>query len=150
MVNIRKLAEDDLAALALLYKQFWGEESSLQKMRSVFQRLSRNPGYIFLVAETEHRVVGSVMGIVCEELYGECKPFMVVEDMIVDQHHRRLGIATLLMEQLEKHACDNRCAYIIFVTESNRADAHQFYQSAGYTVDAYKGFKKRLENNRGR
>ena len=28
-MEIRKLTEDDLVSLAVLYKQFWGEESSL-------------------------------------------------------------------------------------------------------------------------
>jgi hypothetical protein len=32
------------------------------------------------------------MGILCEELYGQCRPFMAVEDVIVDQAHRRRGI----------------------------------------------------------
>jgi GNAT superfamily N-acetyltransferase len=99
---------------------------------------------MLLVAEDKNRLIGSVMGILCEELYGEFKPFMVVEDVIVDKHHRRLGIASSLMRELEKYALKNNCNYIIFVTESDRKDAHKFYESIGYKADAYKGFKKRL------
>ena len=144
---IRKLIEDDLASLAVLYQQFWGEVSSLEKMRATFQRLKGNPNYIFLVAERQNRLVGSVMGIICEELYGDCKPFIVVEDVIVDKHHRRLGIASSLMRELERYASESNCNYIIFVTESERTEAHRFYESLGYKSDAYKGFKKRLKNS---
>ena len=143
-MNIRKLIENDLEDLACLYQQFWGEMTSLDKMRSTFQRLNRYSNYIFLVAEQQNRMVGSVTGIVCEELYGDCKPFMVVEDVIVDKHHRRSGIATSLMKELEKRAVEKNCSYIIFVTESTRIDARKFYESLGYNSDAYKGFKKRL------
>jgi ribosomal protein S18 acetylase RimI-like enzyme len=147
-MGIRKLIEEDLVHLAALYKQFWGEESSLEKMRTVFKRLGSNPNYIFLVAEVQKQLVGSVMGIICEELYGDCEPFLVVEDVIVDKHHRRLGIATLLMRELEKCACERSCSFIIFVTESDRTEAHRFYESIGYHADAYKGFKKRLKSGK--
>jgi ribosomal protein S18 acetylase RimI-like enzyme len=146
-MKIRKLIEDDLVSLAAPYKQFWGEESSLEKMRATFQRLKRNPNYVFLAAEKQNRLVGSAMGIICEELYSDCKPFMVVEDVIVDKHHRRLGIASSLMRELEKFAYESNCNYIIFVTESERIEAHGFYESIGYKSDAYKGFKKRLKNS---
>ena len=146
-MEIRNLQEDDLESLAQLYQQFWGEKSSLQKMRTTFQRLQSNPNYIFLAAIQQNRLVGSVMGIICEELYGECKPFMLVEDVIVDKRHRRLRIGSSLMGALEKGAGAMDCNYIIFVTESERREALGFYESIGYQSDAYKGFKKRLKSS---
>jgi ribosomal protein S18 acetylase RimI-like enzyme len=145
-MEIERLTEDDLPHLAELYKQFWGENSSLDKMRATFQKLSNNPNYVFLVAKSSGHVVGSIMGIVCEELYGECRPFMVVEDVIVDREQRRKGIGASLMRELETIAADRACGYIIFVTEKERTDAHRFYESLGYKPDAYKGFKKRLSS----
>ena len=147
IMQIRKLKEDDLVSLAGLYKQFWGESSSLEKMRATFQRLEKNPNYILLVADKQNILVGSVMGIICEELYGNCRPFMVVEDVIVDRYQRRLGIASALMKELEGYAVKHDCNYIIFVTESERREAHRFYESLGYQSDSYKGFKKRLNKS---
>jgi len=144
LVEIGRLTEDDLPCLAELYREFWGEGSSLELMRVTFRRLATNPNYIFLIAKIDGYVAGSVMGIVCDELYGECKPFMLVEDVIVGKDFRRKGIGTVLMRRLEDHAAERKCNYIIFVTERERTEAHQFYKSLGYELDAYKGFKKRL------
>jgi len=142
---IRKLINDDLPALAGLYKQFWGEDSSLELMHATFQRLNSNPNYIFLVAEgPEGGLAGSVMGIICEELYGACRPFMVIEDVIVDADQRRHGIGSALMRALEQHALDRGCGYILFVTEAERTDAHRFYASLGYQLHTHQGFKKHL------
>jgi GNAT superfamily N-acetyltransferase len=146
-MKIRKLTENDLEGLAALYKQFWGESSSLEKMQVIFQRLKKNPNYILLGADQQNHLVGSAMGIICEELYGDCRPFIVVEDVIVDKHQRRLGIGSSLMRQLEGYAVKHNCNYIIFVTESERSEAHRFYESLGYKSDAYKGFKKRLNKS---
>ncbi len=146
-MKIRRLKAGDLKALARLYKHFWDEESSLEKMKETFQRLESNPSYIFLCADKEGSLVGSVMGIICDELYGDCKPFMVVEDVIVDKNYRRCRIGTSLMQELEKYAAEHECKYIIFVTESERHEAHRFYESLGYKPDTHKGFKKRLSGN---
>ncbi len=144
-MRVRNLTVHDLDDLCRLYEQFWGEVSSLKKMRAVFDRLKDNPNPIFLVAERENRLAGAVTGIVCESLYGDCRPFMVVEDVIVDRDSRRLGIATALMRTLEERASECGCSTILFVTESERTGAHRFYESLGYSPDRYKGFKKRLE-----
>jgi ribosomal protein S18 acetylase RimI-like enzyme len=143
-VEIGRLTETDLPALAGLYKQFWGEDSCLDKMRATFRRLKDRPDYIFLAAKTQGRLVGSVLGIVCEELYGDCIPFMVVEDVIVDAEWRRKGIGSALMRELESLAVERNCGYVIFVTEAERTDAQRFYESIAYKPDAYRGFKKRL------
>jgi ribosomal protein S18 acetylase RimI-like enzyme len=143
-MGIRALKETDLEALARLYEQFWGETSSLEKMQETFRRLKENPDYIFLVAEHKGHIAGSLMGIICEELYGDCRPFLVIEDVIVDRNFRHRGIGSALVRTIENCAISRNCNYIIFVSEAERTDAPPFYQSLGYSPDAYGGFKKRL------
>jgi ribosomal protein S18 acetylase RimI-like enzyme len=143
-MKITRLTEHDLSDLAKLFRQFWGEKSSLEKMRLTFSRLATNPAYILLAAKQNGRLTGFVMGIICEELYGDCKPFMVVEDLIVDKNHRRSGAGSALMGELEKYAIDHDCCQIIFVTEADRTEAHRFYKALGYEFEPYKGFKKRM------
>ena len=143
-MNIERLTEYDIAPLAELFRQFWGEESSTEKMSSTFSRLAINPAYTLLAAKQEDQLVGFAMGIVCEELYGNCKPFMVIEDVIVDRNQRGKGVGSALMHELEKGAIDHDCCQIIFVTEANRTEAIGFYRSLGYEFEPYKGFKKKL------
>ena len=85
------------------------------------------------------------MGVICEEIYGDCRPFMVLENMIVDEKYRNQGVGKALIFELEKVAADKNCTQIILVTESNRIDACEFYESVGYNPDSHKGFKKKLK-----
>jgi ribosomal protein S18 acetylase RimI-like enzyme len=141
-MRIERLTENDLVSLAEIFHQIWGEISSLEKMKSTFSRLKSNPAYFLLAAKQDNELVGFAMGVICEELYGECKPFMVVEDVIVDQRQRQKGVGSALMRELEKYAKDYECCQIIFVTESNRKEALSFYNAVGYEYEPYKGFKK--------
>lgn len=140
---IETLAESDLPALAHLHRQFWGEDSSPEKMQATFRRL-RDDDYLLLVARYEGQVVGSVMGIVCEELYGDCRPFLLIEDFVVDESRRRLGVGSALMRELERLAAVRDCGSILFLTEAEREGAVRFYGSLGYEHGPYRGFKKRL------
>ncbi len=142
---IRRLFENDLQSLVKLYKQFWGEESNLEKMKMKFKEIKDNPNYIFLCAIIDETIVGSITGIICEELYGKCKPFLIMEDLVVDKKDRNMGIGRALMIELEKISKKWDCTQILFITEANRKDAISFYESLGYNSKSHVGFKKKLK-----
>ena len=141
---IRDMMVDDIPQLEKLYRQFWGEESSIETMNKQFEKLLKNESHIFLVAIENNKLIGSVMGVICGELYGDCKPFLVLENMIVDKNYRNRGVGKALVSELEKIAANRNCSQVIFVTESNRVDAVKFYESAGYSSETHVGFKKKL------
>ena len=144
-MTIAALTEQDLPDLAQLYRQFRGEESSLKEMKKTFSRLQQNSAYTLLGVREGGTLVGTVMGILCQELYGRCRPFMVVEDVIVDRAHRRRGIGALLMRAIEQEAFKHGCSYIMLVTDANRREALGFYEHLGYHPDRYRACKKYLD-----
>lgn len=145
-MEIMNLKENDLNALGELFEQFWGESSETDKMAKMFERLSLDKDYVLLTAKQHNVLVGFCMGVVCQTLYGNCSPFMVIEDCIVDEQHRRTGIGTALMISVEQHAIRRGCSQVIFVTEKERKDARGFYEAQGYSPGDHKGFKKQLSN----
>lgn len=142
---IRDMIAEDIPQLAVLYKQFWNEESSVESMYENFIKFQEGDSYLLLSAAENNQLIGSVMGIICGELYGDCKPFMVLENMIVDNKYRNHGVGKGLISELEKRAVEKGCSQIILVTDTNRIDACKFYESAGYNPETHKGFKKKLE-----
>ena len=103
-MKIRNLIKSDLPQLSKLYEQFWGEKSDILKMEKQYSIIESEHSHIILVAESNNIIVGSVMGIVCKELYGDCRPFLVVENMVVDKNFRKQGIGTVLLKELETAA----------------------------------------------
>jgi len=113
-------------------------------MKGKLARLQGNDAYILLCAAEDEKLAGSATGIVCEELYEDCKPFLVVENMVVDSAYRKKGIGKALLAELEKRAKAKGCTQMILVTETERKDACRFYESAGFHPTANKGYKKKL------
>ncbi|HPR79490.1 MAG TPA: GNAT family N-acetyltransferase, partial [Candidatus Limiplasma sp.] len=106
---VRSVEACDLPQLAALYEQFWGEPSYPEKMASQLENLERKGSHIVLCAAEGDQLLGSVMGVVCEELYGDCRPFLVAENMIVDRDCRRGGVGRALLAELENHARQRGC-----------------------------------------
>lgn len=145
MITIDKLDFRDLPGLKQLYENaFDGSVTDFDKMTIGFNRIKDNPNYVILCAKSEGQIIGSVLGVICNELFGQCNPFMVLEDVAVLKTHRRLGIAKQLMIQIEEYAKEAKCSMIIFVSSDHRKEAHKLYESVGYGIDKVNGFRKRL------
>lgn len=142
---IREMVEEDIPELAQLYRQFWNEESCVETMCNQFTKFQKNNSHILISAVRNNKLIGSVMGVICEEMYGDCRPFLVLENMIVDKNYRDKGVGKALISKLEEIAAERNCTQVILVTESNRIDACKFYESAGYNPETHKAFKKKLK-----
>ncbi len=141
---VRDMEKGDIPQLAQLYNQFWDEETShVEAMYNKFEKLQGNGPYILLSAVEDNRLIGTVMGVICEELYGECKAFLVVENLIVDKSYRNQGVGKALVFELERRVA-GKCTQVILVTEADRDDALKFYESVGYNPNTHRGFKKKL------
>jgi GNAT superfamily N-acetyltransferase len=82
-------------------------------MESVYERNKDNPNHIVLVSKENDKVVGTLLAVICEMYFGQCKSFMVVEDFVVDENHRNKGIGTALMSEIETLATKRNCSYIM-------------------------------------
>jgi GNAT superfamily N-acetyltransferase len=144
MLTIQKLTQSDLPELAVLYQELMDESTNLEIMTATFQWMAANQAYYVLVAKSDEAVAGSLMGIVCWELLGRCRPFMVIENVIVAPDYRRMGVGRALMTEIERLAREQDCSLIEFCSSSKRKDAHRFYESMGYGLDVVQGFRKWL------
>lgn len=144
MPTLQIATVDDLQSLAQLYEELSGEETDSCKMKENFKFMESNPNYIILTAKEDNLVVGSVMGIICLDLVHKCKPFMVIENVIVKSIWRGRGIGKMLMEEMEKIGRMRDCYYTMLVSGGQRTAAHQFYRTIGYDKDLVQGFKKYL------
>ena len=146
MITIEKLKLKYLEGLKELYEDsFKGSSTDFSSMVQTYNLLKDNPSYYILCALIDNKIVGSVMGVICYELYGQCLPFMVVENVAVVKTQRRQGIAKELMKNLEKCALENKCTTILFVSSEHRTGAHKLYESLGYGSDKVNGYRKRLQ-----
>ena len=130
-MEISEVSREDLSALADLYQQLVPNTPAIEKMEDVLSSNKDNPNHIVLVAKDNDKLIGTLFASCCNMLFGECKSFMVVEDVVVDKGFRRRGVGEQLMRKIESYAFDNNCSYIMLITDSDRPESQKFYKSLG-------------------
>ncbi|KGE16557.1 GNAT family N-acetyltransferase [Paenibacillus wynnii] len=144
MVTVKEMESESLPALSELYTELINKSTDFSKLEAVFKSIKEDSRYILLGAFIEGELLGSVMGIICQDLVGECKPFMVIENVVVSSRARRQGVGQKLMAALEVIAREKDCWYIILVSGEQRKEAHIFYEALGYREEKVEGYRKHL------
>jgi GNAT superfamily N-acetyltransferase len=68
---------------------------------------------------------------------------MIIEDLVVDEAHRRRGVGQRLVELAERIACQRGCRGVELSCDLHRVQTHRFWEAAGYQREAYQ-FRKTL------
>lgn len=141
-MTISPIRPADLPKLAELYEELSGEPSSLEAMRESFAAMEGDPRYLIMGVHSDGELAGSAMGVVCGQLSRDARPFMVMENFVIAEKHRRKGLGRTLLAEMERLAVERNCRLIMFISSMKRKQAHAFYRSAGYNPDDVLGFKK--------
>lgn len=138
---IEKLKIEDLPKVIKLYKELVGSETNIDIATSKYLEILKDDRYCILVAKENDEILGTLMGVICESLAIEAKPFLVIEDVIVTNNVRGKGIGKALMAEIDKFAIQKECTYAILVSSGFRKFAHIFYNNVGFDEDVV-GFRK--------
>ncbi|KWX86424.1 hypothetical protein AMQ83_19035 [Paenibacillus riograndensis] len=147
MVTIKEIEFESLGALNRLYDELIGGPTDPQKLEAAFQSVKADSRYILLGAFVDGELLGSMMGIICQDLVGDCRPFMVIENVVVSSRARRQGLGKKLIAALEAIAHERDGYYIMFVSGEKRKEAHIFYEAMGYREEKVEGYRKHLSSH---
>lgn len=142
MIAIQPVKAEDQHRLSLLLEELMGTCADAAVFGRTFRMILEDQQYILLGAYHNGELAGTAMGIVCMDLTGDCRPFMVVENVVVSANHRKLGIGRQLMLAMEEQAKERNCSYAILVSGKQRIEAHRLYESLGYRDEGAEGFRK--------
>lgn len=142
MITIRAIEHTDLKGLSQLYEDLIGRKTDYEKLEAVFAKINSDEYYHIIGAFRGNELVGSVMGILCHDIVGDCRPFMVIENVVVSSDVRRQGVGAKLMQHIEIIAKEKDCYYMIFVSGGQRKEAHAFYEKLGFKDEQVEGYRK--------
>lgn len=114
-----------------------------EEARRVLQTMLDSEDYFLAVAREGDEILGTATGVCCRVLSGS---FLTIEDVVVKEECRGMGIGKKLMDALDDFALRNGCLYAILVSSGFRKEAHRFYEKQGFTEDV-RGFRKGYEEH---
>ena len=97
--------------------------------------------YLMVAVDMEKDLVcGCLMGVIFEDITGDGRPILLLENFAVLPAYQRHGIGAALLERMESWAKEYNCHYELLVSGFEREGAHKFYQRNGF--EEAKGFRK--------
>lgn len=129
-VTIRLAGQRDTVAIAPLLGQL-GYPTQADELGERLERLREHPNVRVLVAELDGEVVG-VAAYQVIDLLERPDPQCRITVLVVDDRHRRRGVAYALLHTIEEAAIEDDCFRLEVTTRPDREDALAFYRAAGF------------------
>lgn len=144
-MTISKIEIFDIKEYAKLCEELFGSQTNLVELEKAMKKILVNDDYILVgIKNEEGELIGTVMGILCQDTVGDCRPFVVLENLIVSPKYRKIGLGKRLIIFIEDWARENNSYFVMFMSLAKRTEAHAFYESLGYSQEISNGFKKYL------
>ncbi len=125
-MKIRNIQTADISQVLRLWKKYGEYHSWVDTPEAVARRVERERD-LFLVAEIKGEIIASVMG----SYDGR---FAFAARLVVAPGHRRKGIATKLMQELETRLRDKGASQVSLLIEDNNDPAISLYEKRSYRL----------------
>jgi ribosomal protein S18 acetylase RimI-like enzyme len=136
-VLVRPYGNADRAAVVALWREVFADDPPWNEPEGIIERKLTVQPQLFLVAEVEGRVVGTVLG-------GFDGVRGWIHHLAVQTAHRRKGVARLLMRAAEDGLKNLGCPKVNLQVRASNLAVIEFYRSLGYNVEERASLGKRL------
>jgi GNAT superfamily N-acetyltransferase len=153
--RVRRARVDDLPGLLDLLDELqegatpgipWNRGDSVWTA-TVWEEVLTDPRRVYLVAEEDERLVGTVDLIILSNLTHGARPIAFVENMVVTTDRRGDGIGRALMADVMSRAQAEGCYKIQLLSANGRSGAHSFYEELGFEASS-RGYRRYLIGDR--
>ena len=122
----------ELTPLFDRYRQFYGQASNMEKaMDFLRERMEQEESVIFLYRDSH----GALLGFT--QLYPifssvSLRRAWLLNDLFVEAHGRRQGVAAALLHRAEQHGRESGAAWLLLSTGADNFTAQSVYEKNGW------------------
>ncbi len=139
-LNFRRAKRDDLPEIVrMLADDFLGnsreryENPLPESYIKAFEEIEADKNNELIVAEKGGEIIGTLQLTFTPSLSFQGGKRATIESVRTDGKYRGQGIGKQLMKWAIERAKEENCAFVQLTTNSERADAHRFYENLGFT-----------------
>jgi len=137
-INIRKVSLNEILEVAKVfnaYRVFYGENSDLELAEDFLtQRVQNNESVIFCIFDENNKALAFTQ-LFPSFSSVSAKRSWILNDLFVDENHRKLGYAKALMEKAKQMAQEDNAKGIALQTHKSNVNAQALYESLEYEKD---------------
>ncbi len=132
---IREATEQDLHSVLSLYGQLGMDDGSVltpDEAKGIFRRMRSYPDYALYVASSDNDIIGTFSLLIMDNLAHKGAPSGIIEDIVVREDLRGLGIGRRMMN-FAMYLCQKKGCYKLALSSNlGRESAHFFYEKLAF------------------
>ena len=139
----RHIKPEELPDLLALYRQLHPADLPVpppKKLQQLWQQILNDLSQHVLVAESDKRIIASLVLIVITNLTRGGQPYGLIENLVTDTAHRKKGIGTGLLKYAQQIGWEKGCYKIMLLTGRRQPEFFRFYEGAGFKQGTKTGF----------
>ena len=141
-MEIRKTKLEDLDSVFELLDELYENKIEYSKFTQKYKESLEDNSFYGIVAIENNKVVGVLISRVINRL-AKKKNILFIDDLIVNEKCRNIGIGKLLIQTATAYAISKDCGALELTSMIQYINAHRFYENNGFEKRQYK-FKKSL------
>ena len=118
-------------------------DSESKNVQHAWEQIQIQSERALMVAEMDGQVVGTIDWYLTPNLTHDARPYITIENFVVDSAHRRRGVGGALLTAVIEEAQRAGCYKIQLQSDIKRGDAHRLYEAAGFKPSA-QGYRRYL------
>ena len=139
---IRKIELKDLEQVFELLNELYENKIEYSIFVEKYKESLKNANFYEIVAVEDNKVVGVLISQIINRL-AKKKNILFIDDLIVNEKCRNIGIGKLLIQTATAYAISKDCGALELTSMIQNINAHRFYENNGFEKRQYK-FKKTL------
>ena len=141
-MEIRKTKLEDLDSVFELLNELYENKIEYSKFTQKYKESLEDNSFYGIVAIENNKVVGVLISRIINRL-AKKKNILFIDDLIVNEKCRNIGIGKLLIQTATAYAISKDCGALELTSMIQNINAHRFYENNGFEKRQYK-FKKSL------
>ncbi len=141
-MEIRKTKLEDLDSVFELLDELYENKIEYSKFTQKYKESLEDNSFYGIVAIENNKVVGVLISRIINRL-AKKKNILFIDDLIVNEKCRNIGIGKLLIQTATAYAISKDCGALELTSMIQNINAHRFYENNGFEKRQYK-FKKSL------
>ncbi|MCX7858254.1 MAG: GNAT family N-acetyltransferase [Deltaproteobacteria bacterium] len=138
-LKIREANPQDIHEILSLYASIndEGETIDINEALSLFEKMKSYPYHKVFVVEKNERVLATFALTIIDYMAHGGKKVGILEDLVVEERHRRKGIGTEILKFAISECRKNGCYKLALSSNLRREKAHRFYEKNGFKLHGY-------------
>jgi N-acetylglutamate synthase-like GNAT family acetyltransferase len=145
MVQIRQAEAKDVSALSRLYQQLVrsvAPETVIDVREDRIEQIRVNAENFLFVLEINNQICGTAFVTLCLDPLYRYQPYGLLENFVIDENQQGKGYGAMLVRYVESFCLRADCSKIMLLSNSQRSEAHRFFEKQGFSQALKKGFVK--------